>query len=120
VRDPVFEVAPPRLGPRLTRAQIAWRGVAGGVFAASIGILAAALLSALTKMRQTSGSEFDLVAELDAFLRPSGMAGWIGLVGVAVFGLLCGLLTAAVAVARQGGGEEDAENAAPVARSGSR
>jgi len=119
VRDPVFEVEPPRPGPRRTRAAITRRGVAGGAVASLVGALAVALLSGLTKMREATGGGFDLVAELGTLLRPSGVTGWIGLAGVAVFGLLCGLLTAAVSAARQHDGDEDAENAAAVARSSS-
>jgi MFS transporter, PAT family, beta-lactamase induction signal transducer AmpG len=114
VRDPVFEVEPPRAGPRLTRAQIVRRGIMGGAFATLSGALALAFLSALTKMRDPSGGGFDLVAELKALVQPVGVAGWTGLVGVGVFGLLFGLLSAAVSVARQGQPESEQENDRPA------
>ena len=120
VRDPVFEVEPPRAGPRLTRAQIAWRGVLGGCFAALVGAFAVAFLSALTKMRDPAGGGFDLAGELKALVLPVGIAGWVGLVGVVVFALLCGLLVAGVAAARQGQEEAEAQDDLPAPSTSSR
>ena len=120
VRDPVFEVEPPRAGPPLTRAQIARRGVLGGAFAALLGAFAVALLSALTKVKDASGGGFDLIGEMQALVQPAGVGGWVELVGVVVFALLSGLLVAAIAVARQGQGEAEPQADLPVQPAASR
>jgi PAT family beta-lactamase induction signal transducer AmpG len=109
VRDPVFEVAPPRSGPPMTRAGIAWRGVMGGVLAGALGAFAAALLSALTKMRDPAGGGFDLPGEMRALVQPAGIGDWIEIAGVLAFALLSGLLMAAVSAARHGHGEAGEE-----------
>jgi PAT family beta-lactamase induction signal transducer AmpG len=106
VRDPVFEVEPPRAGRRLTPRELVVRGIGGGLVAGVAGALVFASLSALKMMRASAGSGFDLAARLSELVRPAGLDGWITLAGVVTFGGLSGLLTAAVFAARHGYGAE--------------
>jgi len=120
-REPAFEVeiAPARdqpLQPRQLAARAAAGALAGGLFAA----LVTALLAALKAMRTVPGHPpraFDLLTPLRALASPGGVSGWLTLLGIATFALVCGLLAAAVAAARHGAGRElatDAVEAAPA------
>jgi hypothetical protein len=53
-------------------------------------------------MRATPPRPFDLGPPLAEILRPATAAGWVAPIGVLVFGLVCGLVTAAVVAARRG------------------
>ena len=103
VREPRFEVRPPTEQVPLSSGQLLSRGFLGGI----VGVIGAALLvatlSALKTMQSQEGA-FDLGTALVALWHPSGVTGWLEILGIAVFGLTCALLTAAVSAARRGAG----------------
>ncbi|HEX9941398.1 MAG TPA: MFS transporter [Thermoanaerobaculia bacterium] len=113
-REPEFRVEPPRIGRPLTGGELASRGLAGGVLGAGLGALVVALMDALKGAKDHPGT-FDFVTPLINLLRPSDNAGWMTLLGLVIFGVVCGLLTAAVAAARHGAGQRLAEEVAPEA-----
>lgn len=112
-REPVFTVEPPRPGRPLTAGELTWRGVGGGLAGAAGGALAVAALSALQGLKDPGGGAaaaggggFDLVTPLLAIWHPQTLGGGLQLAGLAAFGAVCGLFTAAVAAARHGAGRE--------------
>ena len=110
VREPEFAVEPAPATARLSPSAIVARGIGGGAAWAAIGALSVATLTALKGMRAGTEGSFDLLGALGDLLLPSGPGGWVELVGIVVFGIVCGVLTAAIAAARHGrrAGEEDA------------
>jgi len=112
-REPEFSIEPPRIGEPLTNATLALRGLTGGVIGAGLGALVVALMDALKAFKDNSGASFDVVTPLVSMLRPADTPGWLTLVGLVVFGVTCGLLTAAVVAARHGAGQGLAEDMTP-------
>jgi PAT family beta-lactamase induction signal transducer AmpG len=109
-REPAFavETVAARELPLPPRA-LAGRGAAGGLAGAVFAALLAALLAALKAMRAAPGHPprpFDLGAPLRALAAPGDAGGWLTLLGITVFALVCGLLAAAVAAARHGAGRD--------------
>ena len=100
VRDPVFTVEAATRREPLSRAAIAWRGVIGGVAGFAVGALSMAALTSLRAMRANPGTEFDIGGPLAALAQPSGVGGWINLLGLLVFAGFVGLATAAVGAAK--------------------
>ena len=70
----------------------------------AFGAFTVALMSALEAAKKGGG--FDLLTPLAALARPQGNSGWLTLLGLAIFGAVCGLITAAIAAARHGAGRE--------------
>ena len=103
-REPRLETAPgPAVARRpLSRGGLAARALAGAVIGTVGGALLSAALTALKGMRATPPRPFDLGPPLAEILRPATAAGWVAPIGVLVFGLVCGLVTAAVVAARRG------------------
>lgn len=101
VREPVFELdtAPP--ATPVDRANLAAKGVVGGVAGFAFGSLFIALMSALKDMRGKGGI-FDFGMQFAQLFLPQDMGGWITLGGVMIFGAVAGLFTAAVYAARRG------------------
>ena len=112
-REPEFKVEPPKIGRPLTGGELASRGLAGGVLGAGFGALVIALMNALKVFRDNPGASFDFMTPLTQLLRPVKTADWMTLVGLVVFGVTCGLLTAAIVAARHGAGQGVAEEMAP-------
>jgi PAT family beta-lactamase induction signal transducer AmpG len=115
-REPAFEVeiAPARDQP-LTPRQLAARAAAGALTGGLFAALVTALLAALKAMRAAPGHPpraFDLLTPLRALASPGGVSGWLTLLGIVTFALVCGLLAAAVAAARHGAGRELATDSA--------
>jgi PAT family beta-lactamase induction signal transducer AmpG len=104
VREPTFTVEPPKYREPLSGAALAFRGLVGGIVAFGLAILALATLNALESLREQAEAGFDLVGEVVAALYPSGGADTLTLLGCAVFGIVTGLVTAAVSAARHGAG----------------
>ena len=115
-REPAFQVelTPARdqpLAPRQLAARAASGALAGGIFAA----LVTALLAALKTMRAVPGhppQPFDLATPLRALASPGGVSGWLTLLGILTVALVCGLLAAAIAAARHGAGRDLANDPA--------
>jgi PAT family beta-lactamase induction signal transducer AmpG len=111
-REITFSVEPPKIREPLTGIQLAVRGLAGGAVAFASGALLLAFLDALKAMKDNAGAAFDLWTPLLTIARPQDQGGWIGLIGLLIFGAVCGLFTAAVVAARHGAGQELALEAA--------
>jgi PAT family beta-lactamase induction signal transducer AmpG len=112
-REPEFSIEPPRIREPLTGGGLTLRGLTGGVIGAGLGGLIVALMNALKPFKDNPGSAFDLLTPLVALVRPVKTTDWVTLVGLVVFGVTCGLLTAAVVAARHGAGQGIAEDLAP-------
>jgi MFS transporter, PAT family, beta-lactamase induction signal transducer AmpG len=105
VRDPVFQVAAPRSGRRLSRRSVVVRAALGGTVAWGAGLVVVAVLGGLAGVR--GGRSFDLLRAVAAVLRPGTLGEWTTAVGLLILGLGGGLATAAVLSARQGDDEEN-------------
>ena len=104
VREPAFdaeEPAPPPSGPPLSTPELVTRGVIGGVVIGAGTLVMAALLAAFDAMRATPGAPFDYGAALRQTMFPTGVGGWLQLVGILAFGIIGGLFVAAYAAARR-------------------
>jgi MFS transporter, PAT family, beta-lactamase induction signal transducer AmpG len=112
-REPEFSIESPRIREPLTGGELTLRGLTGGVIGAGLGGLIVALMNALKPFKDNPGSAFDLLTPLVALVRPVKTTDWVTLVGLVVFGITCGLLTAAVVAARHGAGQGIAEDLAP-------
>jgi PAT family beta-lactamase induction signal transducer AmpG len=105
-RELEFSIEPPKSRERLTGAALALRGIAGGLVGLAFGALTVTALDALKAMRGKPDVAFDLLPPLQKLLAPSDQTAWVTAIGVAIFALLCGVFTAAVAAARHGEGTE--------------
>lgn len=109
-RDVEFRIEPPRIRRPLTAGELTMRGLAGAFVGFASGALLTALLSALKVVNDATkaGTQaaFDMWTPLINIGRPVDNAGWITLVGLLVWGLTCGLFTAAVSAARHGAGQD--------------
>jgi PAT family beta-lactamase induction signal transducer AmpG len=101
-REPEFRVEPPRIGRPFTRPELLLRGIAGLAVGLVFGTFIVVLMGALEAAKKGSG--FDLLTPLAELAHPAGVSGWLTLFGLSLFGTVCGLLTAAVLVARHGEG----------------
>jgi PAT family beta-lactamase induction signal transducer AmpG len=105
VREPSFVVEPPKRREPLTVGQLTLRGMVGGILGTAFGALLVATVGALKTMRVEAERGFEFGRAFLELLSPDGVAGWLQLVGLVAFGLVCGLFTAAVIAARRGAGE---------------
>lgn len=106
VREPEFTVEPPHGKPPLTTRELVARGALGTIVGVLFGLLVRAGLRALEAAKT---GPFDFGAALERLLAPANSKEWLGLLGLVVFGVVCGLFTAAVAAARRGAGAELAD-----------
>jgi MFS transporter, PAT family, beta-lactamase induction signal transducer AmpG len=118
-REPAFavELAPERDQP-LGRRALALRAAAGMLIGGAAAAMVTAILGALKAMRATPGHPglpFDLAAPLRALALPDGIGGWLAVAGVLSVGLVCALLSAAVAAARHGAARDLATDSPAVA-----
>ena len=109
-RDVEFRIEPPKIRRPLTGMELTVRGLAGAFVGFASGALLTALLSALKVVNDATkaGTQaaFDMWTPLISLGRPVNNAGWITLIGLLVWGLTCGLFTAAVSAARHGSGQD--------------
>jgi PAT family beta-lactamase induction signal transducer AmpG len=112
-REPEFSIEPPRIREPLTGTGLTFRGLTGGVIGVGLGALIVALMNALKPFKDNPGSAFDVLTPLVALVQPVKTTDWVTLVGLVVFGVTCGLLTAAVVAARHGAGQGIAEDMTP-------
>ncbi|HSN89376.1 MAG TPA: MFS transporter [Thermoanaerobaculia bacterium] len=118
-REVDFQVEPPSLRKPLGRGELFLRGLAGTVVGTVVAALITAALSALKVLKDNPAAPFDLLTPLVALVRPVDGGGWLTLLGLLTFGIVCGLFTAAVTAARHGAGQELAlEEARPDLTSG--
>ena len=104
-REPTFTVEPPTGGEPLGAGALALRGVVGGTIALVASALLVATLGALKAMRSDPAAGFALGPALASVVHPQVVADWIGLGGLGLVALVCGLFSAAVAAARHGARE---------------
>jgi PAT family beta-lactamase induction signal transducer AmpG len=102
VRDPVFEDQEVAVG-RVASPRVAARLVVGALAGTAVGFVLKAALNALRATRGEGAGPFDLGAAASAILDPQTPAAWIEPVGIVVFGVVCGLFAAAIAMARREG-----------------
>ena len=99
-RDPEFQVEEPKRGTPLTPAQVSTQAAVGGIVGFAISVLTLALLEAMRTYR--ARKTFELAAQVRDILLPSGLGGWLTLVGLVALALTVALTTAAFMVARRG------------------
>ena len=103
VREPEFLVKPPVKREALPVKGLVIRGALGGVVAFCSGVAVSIVLAALKLARSEPASGFDLALAAERLMAPVGVADWLQWVGLAAFGLIGGLFTAAVFAARYAG-----------------
>jgi PAT family beta-lactamase induction signal transducer AmpG len=108
VKEPHFRVREVSATGPLRKRGLAWRGAIGGVIGTAVGAATLLVLEALSAFGDPEAT-FQLEAGFRALLHPTELTGWFTTLGILAFGVICGLLTAAVAAARHGAGRELAE-----------
>jgi hypothetical protein len=86
----------------LTGSDLALRGIVGGATGLAFGAFTVASMKALEAIKEGSG--FHILVQLTTLAHPIGATGWLTLLGLSLFSIVCGLLTAAVMAARHGEG----------------
>jgi PAT family beta-lactamase induction signal transducer AmpG len=100
VREPQIEQLA-EIQPRvLSRAALARRALVGGAMGFLVATVCVALLDAFRYSRSHADVAFDLLTPLAALFAPARIGDWISLIGVALFGIVIALATAATAAAR--------------------
>jgi PAT family beta-lactamase induction signal transducer AmpG len=121
-REPHFEVRPPVRRERLGAGGLALRGLAGFLGGFGFGALTVAALAAQRESREAADAGrqmgFDLLTPLAGLFAPSETGEWVSLFGLLIFGVVCGLFTAAVVAARHGIGAELAAEEGDAMRAG--
>jgi MFS transporter, PAT family, beta-lactamase induction signal transducer AmpG len=102
MREPVFEVAPPREGRPLTTAQITLGALLAGVVSTVVAVWCSVGLDAIRAQR--AHRAFDWAATAFRTVWPADLAGIVAPLSVGAIGLLVGLATAAGLVARRQSG----------------
>ncbi|MEE9292387.1 MAG: MFS transporter, partial [Acidobacteriota bacterium] len=110
-RDPQFTVEEVKDRRRLAPRQLSARGVVGGIAGSIFATVCVASLGALGAMRSDAMVGFDLEAALANLSNPADIGGWLQVIGILTFGVIVGLMTAAVFAARHGEAGEIARNA---------
>ncbi len=111
-REPPFSVEAPRALPPLSTMSLVLRGVFGTIVGMLIGAVMLAALTGLRGMKTAPGGAFHFRAPLFEIILPVGIGGWMQLVGIAVFGMATGLVTAALSAAQRGGQDLPADGEA--------
>jgi len=104
VREPRFEIRTPAERRPLSSRQLVVRGLVGAAAGGIGATMLLVILAALQALPSETGEGFHLGHAIAAVFQPTGLNGWLELLGIGVFGLTCGLLTAAVSAARHGAG----------------
>jgi PAT family beta-lactamase induction signal transducer AmpG len=102
VREPEFEVLPPREGKPATVRTLATSGAAAALVIGITTALLAALLDAMNGLRAVPPRPFDFAESLRSLTQPQDLGGWTTLLGVVVIGAIGGFFVAAVTAARHG------------------
>lgn len=100
MHDPVFQVDAPKRGAPVTTAHVAARAAVGGLVGFAVSVFTVAALEAMRSYR--ARKVIDLGAHLQDVLVPTGLGGWLTLVGLVALALTVALTTAAYVVARRG------------------
>jgi PAT family beta-lactamase induction signal transducer AmpG len=102
VRDPDLYVEASHGGAPLSPANLLLRAVVGTAVGTAVAGLVSTFLDAVRTLHQIPGSGFDLVTPLATLIRPGNPAEWVTIGTVLLFGLVCGLGSAALPAARRG------------------
>jgi MFS transporter, PAT family, beta-lactamase induction signal transducer AmpG len=105
LREPPFTIDKPNTLPPLSASALVLRGLLGAIAGMLIVGALLAALTGLREMRATPEGGFHLMAPLLGIIQPEGVGGWMQLGGIAVFGLVTGLVTAALSAAQRGGND---------------
>lgn len=105
-REPVFREEPPSPKRALSRRELVGRALLGGLSGILLAALYSTAMNALRAMRMKPGlgpgPGFSLVPHLQRLIAPETAGDWTTVLGILVFGAVCGLAAAALAVARRG------------------
>ncbi len=115
-REPHFVVEPPRFREPLAPGTLALRGTASGLVAFLASLPTYAFLAALSTFKkdrevlQKAGEDvsravFDFGAAFEPLIRPATVLEWLVPLGLAIFGAVIGLCSAAIVAARHGAGQ---------------
>jgi PAT family beta-lactamase induction signal transducer AmpG len=110
-REPMFTVEEVHDRRRLTTGELVARGCFGGAVGIALGAACVALMGALKTMRSEAGLGFDLAAAFTRLMQPADVGGWLQIAGLITFGIISGLITAAIFAARHGEAGEIARSA---------
>jgi hypothetical protein len=88
--------------PTLSSAALLARGLSGTVVGTLVGIISLTVLAGLKGMRAVPAGEFSFLTPFVDIIQPVGIGAWLQLIGIGVFGLATGLVTAALSAARRG------------------
>jgi MFS transporter, PAT family, beta-lactamase induction signal transducer AmpG len=102
VREPKLYVEAGQAGDPLSPASLVFRAAVGTVTGTAVAGLASASLDAVRALHQTPSVGFDLITPLATLLQPGTPGEWITAGTVLLFGIVCGLVSAALAAARRG------------------
>jgi MFS transporter, PAT family, beta-lactamase induction signal transducer AmpG len=78
------------------------RGLLGALGGVIIGASTLAVLAGLRGMRTRAAGEFQFIAPLLEIVQPAGIGAWMQFLGLAIFGMAVGLVTAALSAVRRG------------------
>ncbi len=101
-REPQFTVEEPVVGRPLTREELTMRGVVGAVVGGVAGAAIVAAMDALKAYKDAPEAGFRFVGSLLDLFRPTDVGSWFTLVGLILFAIITGLMTAAIVAARHG------------------
>jgi MFS transporter, PAT family, beta-lactamase induction signal transducer AmpG len=101
-REPSFTVEQPQALPPLSPMALVLRGLLGTLVGLLTGVVLMAILTGLKGMKTAPAGAFYFAASLREIILPVGVSGWMQLVGIAVFGMAVGLVTAALSAAQRG------------------
>ncbi|HZI16470.1 MAG TPA: MFS transporter [Myxococcus sp.] len=102
VKDPNFEVQSRPVSRPVSGSVMATSAVLAGVAGIVLGALTTALLMAMQAVRTKPQAGFDFGSALSTLLQPATSTDWVTIGGIIIFGVVVGLLTAAVLAARSG------------------
>jgi PAT family beta-lactamase induction signal transducer AmpG len=102
MKDPNFEVQSRPVTRPVSGPVLATSAVLAGVAGIVLGGLTTALLTAMQAVRTKPQAGFDFGSALSAMLQPATSTDWVTLAGIVIFGVVVGLITAAVLAARSG------------------
>jgi PAT family beta-lactamase induction signal transducer AmpG len=102
VRDPNFEVQSRPVTRPVSGSVLATTAVLTGLVGIVAGGLTTALLSAMQAVRTRPTEGFNFGSALSALFHPAKVGDWVTIAGIIIFGVVVGLLTAAVMAARSG------------------
>lgn len=105
MREPSFRMEAPKAQAMLSPNALIARAIGGGLGGILVGAFVLALLAALKGLKTAPTSEWQFVGPLVELVQPSEIGDWLQLVGLAVFGIMTGLVTAALSAARRAGGK---------------